>query len=193
MTVLETALVLFSERGYAGGSLRELARRLGIAQPSLYSYFKTKEELIEQIIRYCGFPYFANIPDIPFPATLLEVPDYVRKLVLHVYSNPHHPVFVRFMFTVTVEKPRFRELLRQMFSSLTGAAMQAFIEPLVSSGELTVEEGSLLVRLITNALALSLIEELVLFGDAEVSDEAKRFADFIVDVAETFIRARREG
>lgn len=189
--VLETALVLISERGYAGGSLRELARRLNISQPSLYTYFKTKEELVEQIIRYCGFPYFANIPPITFPAGLPDLPDYVRHVVLHIYQNPLHPVFVRFMFVITVEKPRFREILRTMFSEMARAGMQGFIEPLIRNDEMTVEEGGFLVRLITNALALSLIEERVLFGDDDPSDELGRFGDFIVEVAETFVASRR--
>ena len=34
--VLRVAMHLFAERGYAGASLRELARRLGMQQPSLY-------------------------------------------------------------------------------------------------------------------------------------------------------------
>jgi AcrR family transcriptional regulator len=44
--VLTTAAVLFREKGYAQTTTRELARHVGIAGPSLYHHFKTKEDIL---------------------------------------------------------------------------------------------------------------------------------------------------
>lgn len=44
---MQTAWELSREHGLAGLSLRELARRLGMASPSLYGYFASKEALYD--------------------------------------------------------------------------------------------------------------------------------------------------
>ena len=54
LEVLRVAMRLIAERGYRGASLRELARRVGMQQPSLYHYFESKEDLVEQAIHQLG-------------------------------------------------------------------------------------------------------------------------------------------
>lgn len=41
---------LFAERGYAGTSLAEIAKRLGIRKPSLYNYYGSKDELFMDLL-----------------------------------------------------------------------------------------------------------------------------------------------
>ncbi|WP_206167270.1 TetR/AcrR family transcriptional regulator, partial [Mammaliicoccus sciuri] len=43
----------FSEMGYYGTSLNNIANELGIKKASLYNYFKSKDELYEQCIERC--------------------------------------------------------------------------------------------------------------------------------------------
>jgi len=51
-TVLDAALVEFAERGYAGTSTEDIARRAGISQPYLFRLFGTKKELyIASVLR----------------------------------------------------------------------------------------------------------------------------------------------
>lgn len=48
--ILEAAARLFAERGYAGTSVRDIARELGIANPSLYYHFKSKEDILTELL-----------------------------------------------------------------------------------------------------------------------------------------------
>lgn len=48
--IYEAALDAFSENGYAGASLRDIARRVGIEVASLYNHIDSKEELLFRII-----------------------------------------------------------------------------------------------------------------------------------------------
>ncbi len=48
--IAEAAVHFFAEQGFEGQT-RELARRLGIAQPLLYRYFPSKHALIERVYR----------------------------------------------------------------------------------------------------------------------------------------------
>ena len=48
--IMETAIKLFSERGFRGTTTRALADALGVSEPVLYEHFKSKRELFEAII-----------------------------------------------------------------------------------------------------------------------------------------------
>lgn len=48
--IMETAIRLFSERGFRGTTTRALADALGVSEPVLYEHFKSKRDLFEAII-----------------------------------------------------------------------------------------------------------------------------------------------
>jgi len=49
--LLDTALRLFSEHGIDGTSLQMIADALGVTKAAVYYHFKTKDEIVEAIIR----------------------------------------------------------------------------------------------------------------------------------------------
>ena len=49
--ILETALVLFTERGFYGTPTAMISREAGVATGTLFFYFTTKEELIDALYR----------------------------------------------------------------------------------------------------------------------------------------------
>src|ERR1700683_5805223 len=49
--VLQVALELFAERGFAETSTRELSERLGFTKAALYYHFRTKDDLLAALIQ----------------------------------------------------------------------------------------------------------------------------------------------
>ena len=49
-TVLEAAAKVFSERGFAGASLGDVAKDLKISRPALYYYFSSKQEILSSLV-----------------------------------------------------------------------------------------------------------------------------------------------
>jgi AcrR family transcriptional regulator len=47
--ILETAYKQFSDAGVAGISLRSIAKSLGVTHPAIYTYFTSKEELVQAL------------------------------------------------------------------------------------------------------------------------------------------------
>ena len=48
--ILDEALTLFSEKGYANVFVSEIAERVGIKAPSLYKHYKSKQAIFDAII-----------------------------------------------------------------------------------------------------------------------------------------------
>ncbi len=55
--ILDTASLLFAERGYHGVTTRELAQRLAITEPILYRHFSSKDDLWREVKRLHRFPF----------------------------------------------------------------------------------------------------------------------------------------
>lgn len=174
--MLRAALGLFAERGYGGASLRELARRLGVQQPSLYHYFETKEQLVEQVIVNMGAELLTNVPDLPIPDELEEVPGFAINAVMAIWEDASYAMFVRFLFVVASEQPRHRNAIRQLYSFGAQATAAALLEPFISRGELDREDGYSLLRTGINSVALMHIEEKLLYGQKKTSPELRAHA-----------------
>ena len=75
--ILDAALDMFSQFGYAGTNIRELTASLGLAKSGMYKHFESKEAiwdaLLDQMIAYYG-EHFGSAEHLPpVPNTLEEL------------------------------------------------------------------------------------------------------------------------
>jgi len=49
--IQQVAVELFTEHGYEGTSLREIAERLGVTKAALYYHFKSKEDIVASLVQ----------------------------------------------------------------------------------------------------------------------------------------------
>jgi AcrR family transcriptional regulator len=56
--ILEKAFGLFIDKGFTDVSLNELSESVGISKAGFYHYFKSKDELLEEVIKKYFFSYF---------------------------------------------------------------------------------------------------------------------------------------
>ena len=63
--ILDIALTLFSQRGYDGVSMRDIAVETGIKAASIYNYYAGKEDLLDAIVQEMDQLYHYNSQMIP--------------------------------------------------------------------------------------------------------------------------------
>lgn len=188
--ILAEALELMAEHGYHGASLRDLAKRLGISQPSLYHYFASKDELVEQIIEAYSNRIFAGTPNLIGP--LEQVPVLLRDYVLRLYQDSSHPTFVRFVFAVSRINPRFGRLNREIFVDRAMAGVAVALDELARRNCIDVEQLGHVLRAEVNAIGYRLMEETVLFDARPIGEDVRRFADEVADMTSCWLLTLRE-
>ena len=76
--ILDSSLRLFSQRGFASTTVRDIAREVGITDAAIYYHFDSKRELLEALVEERGFisniQLLKNISaDYPLRQTLLTM------------------------------------------------------------------------------------------------------------------------
>jgi TetR/AcrR family transcriptional regulator len=90
--ILDAAEGLFSERGYAGTAVRDIAGVVGLNAASLYNHFQSKDVLYEAVLDRGLTPIFVLLSSIQEEQSGEGSPDFdesaVRRLVEHLAERP---------------------------------------------------------------------------------------------------------
>ncbi len=62
--IVEAALELFSEKGFAAARLDDIAARAGVSKGALYLYFETKQDLFAAVVRDAVAPNLAAVEQL---------------------------------------------------------------------------------------------------------------------------------
>ena len=120
--ILMAALDMFSQNGYAGTNMRELAASLDMGKSSMYRHFESKEEiwntLLDHMIAYYGehFGSAEHLPPVPDSPE-----DFVSMTMRMVNLTIHDEQIVKTRKVLTLEQyrdERARDLATKHF--LTG-------------------------------------------------------------------------
>ena len=187
--VLDAGLSLISELGVAGASLRKLAARLGMSQPSLYHYFESKDALVQQIIEHCANRMLEAALHVEFPRGIEDIPRFARDAALALWATDHHPRFVRFLFVVAIESPDHRLRIQRVFEERLYPGFGVLADA-YGRDPAEREDLRLMTRSIAYAMGLALMEERALFGAEAPSAEVLKLGDFIVKASERVLASR---
>ncbi|MDF3067828.1 MAG: TetR family transcriptional regulator [Polyangiaceae bacterium] len=187
--VLDAGLTLISELGVAGASLRKLAAKLGMSQPSLYHYFDSKDALVQQIIEHCANNMLEAATHVQFPRGIEDIPRFARDAALALWATDQHPRFVRFMFVVAIESPEHRARIQRVFEERLYPGFGVLADA-YGRDPAEREDLRLMVRSIVYAMGLALLEERALFGAPGPSADLLRMGDFIVRASERVLGSR---
>lgn len=77
--IVQAALEVFAEKGFAAAKLDEIAARAGISKGALYLYFETKEDIFRAVVRDAVAPNLDMVEAALSQATI-PFPDLLRML-----------------------------------------------------------------------------------------------------------------
>jgi TetR/AcrR family transcriptional regulator len=105
-TLLETALRLFSERGYEAVGVAELCDASLVTKPTLYHYFGSKRGLLDAIIAEKGRSLLAGVKEAATAFSPRDVPQALSGIALAFASSAKaDEAFARLRLTLAFAPP----------------------------------------------------------------------------------------
>ena len=105
--ILDSALTLFSEKGYDGVGVDLIAEKAGIKGPSLYKHFKGKEDILDSLIEKVETHYRANFGSVINPGQIPETMDELITLSLkRIEFTIHDPMIKKVRRMLAMEQFR---------------------------------------------------------------------------------------
>ena len=158
--ILEKALELFAERGYASVSVGEIAEAVGIRAPSLYNHFPSKQAIFDAIVESTAAQYEADTDkldihvqnakrDIPIFTEITAQALYEKVYQIFRYSL-HNDTIRRFRRMMTIEQFRSPELAALYSRRYVERILEyhaGIFRALIASGEIAAENPDALAML----------------------------------------------
>lgn len=183
--ILDAAVDLFLDRGYSNSATSEIAKRAGVAEGTIFRYFRTKKDLligtVGPLVLRAVTPIIRERLEAALTSEFPSMEAFVRSLAADRLDFARsHPKLVRLL---TQELP-FHPELREQFST---SFVEAFYPMLLSAldrmrkrGLLRDAPASSAARMILSVIAGFVLTRLVLAPDAQWDDEAE--LDFMAQV-----------
>ena len=150
--ILDEALTLFSEKGFANVFVNEIAERVGIKAPSLYKHYKSKQAIFDAIIDEMNHRFEQQAQALTIdgtdPAADAEVyknmdEDHLVKLGTDLFKYYLHDSYTRrFRKMLTIEQFQDKDLARvysQQYFDMPLSYQGMLLGLLVSQGLLVTE------------------------------------------------------
>ncbi len=161
---IEAAARVFADKGFHGATTQDIASEMGIQQGSLYYYFKSKEEALQQVCEYGLQNYVERMQKIcakdqPFEAKLLAI------VTSHLsnYRSKHSAMKVHNDQRLYLPKDR-REQIKRL-----GSEYRQLLEQVLTQG---VQNGHLRADIDTHFIAYSVIGICNSWGANLIRDDA---------------------
>lgn len=184
--LLEAALEMFSQNGYAGTNIRELSASLGLGKSSLYRHFESKEEIwnamLDEMEAYYNkrFGSSDNLPAIP------QNTEELRELTLRMLDFTVHDKKIvmtrRILLTEQFRDERVRELATKHFKTGLEAMFTKIFAGMMENGSLKKGDSAMLAFAYTAPIS-SLVQLCDRYTDkqSEVMEEIKAFIEHFIN------------
>ena len=146
--MLDAALAVFSEKGFAATKVDEVARRAGVSKGTVYLYFPSKEALMEGIVRRAVAPIAERaVPDMTAFEGDVRVPiAMLLETLQKLLADPRNLAVPRLILREIMNFPAIAEFYRLEVLGRVIPALTALVARGVASGQLRKVDPEMTVR-----------------------------------------------
>ncbi len=168
LDVLNAALDVFFEKGFAAARMDEIAKRAGVSKGTVYLYFPSKEALFEAQITAIAQPRAMQIEQILSTAkTAKEGLQTFLQLLPRIILTSPVPKLFKIMIADAGNFPAAVQVYRQQVIDRALGAMTAFLRNAHERGEFHVPAPEYTARVVIAPLLMSVIWRLVFSVDGD--------------------------
>ncbi|WP_437762264.1 TetR/AcrR family transcriptional regulator [Sorangium sp. So ce281] len=176
--IVDAAVAAFAEQGFHGTATKEIARRAGVAEATIFKYFPSKRDLLLGVIgpaveRLVG-PAMARSMDPLFDATYPTFEAFLRALLAERIAFVRaHPQLVRIL---AQELPFDAELRLGIAGRVFGPLLEkgiTLIEHFQREGQIVGWPPPLVIRCVASTFVGYIVHRVYIAPDAAWDDEAE--------------------
>jgi len=180
LAAVRAAASVFSEKGFHGASTRDIAERLGIKQGSLYYYFESKDEALEEVCLFGLQKYAENMDviaanDQPFEARLLAV------VTNHLTSYREKNEALKVHNDERLYLPKDRRIRLKQLGSRYRKQLQSIFDDGIATGAIRKSIDSHFAAQSVIGICNSLGEQIVRDTDVDIFDLVQKCTDLLLN------------
>ncbi len=166
--IINATRKVFAEKGYHNATMADVAKEIGVSKGALYSYFKSKEELLKEI----SLQNHQTLRDIVETACQSHdlsqaLEDIFTKLTQKYRGNLHTNFEI---VALASHDPKTKEIILEDYKRDI-ATVQAFVEDRMKKGTMRTDVSARVIAELFTSLYIGTMAKLILgFGTKEVQD-----------------------
>jgi len=178
--LITAAAACFAEKGFSATSVREISTRAGISQGAMYTYFKSKDELIRAIVLEEQNSAL-EAKDEPYSGSHF---DRLCRQIASCISDVGYPVTHHLWVEIMAESARNADLQKTFISSdkIMRQGIAVIIEKGISAGEFRRDLNPEEVTVILYAFIDGLIARKAINPDFSFSRDVSSFRDLMAKI-----------
>lgn len=162
--ILNSALDFFSQHGYSGASIRQIARAVGVRESAIYNHYKSKEEIFLAILSSFKLKTISKeilsdelLDEVVIPERFLK--NFATRLIEH-WNKPEERKFIRVLLMEQFTLIGNKELSTTDYLSELRKICQLIFNEMVNTKIINPFDPSLLADEFTASLFLIRTEHL---------------------------------
>ncbi|MBU5215225.1 TetR/AcrR family transcriptional regulator [Bacillus sp. GX] len=179
MRILEAAVDMFGEKGYASTSTSEIAKRAGVAEGTIFRYYKTKKDLLLAVViptltKFTA-PFFVQAFAKEVFKSEYKSYEALLRVVIHnrfEFAKKHFP-----MIKILIQEVPFQPELKNEIQHLVETELFSHFKKLIvkfqEDGEIIEMPPSSVLRLTLSAILGLLLTRFLLLPEEKWNDEVE--------------------
>jgi AcrR family transcriptional regulator len=135
--ILDAALKVFADKGYAGARMDDIARRAGVTKGTIYLYFENKEAVFKTLVRDSIGATIAGVAGTVqnFQGSAREMLSFALNAMAHLLTTSDRVVLPKIIIAESGNFPELARFYREEVIDKGLALMSSLIERGIARGE----------------------------------------------------------
>ena len=167
--IVEAARIVFAKKGYHNSTMDDVAKEVGVSKGALYSYFKSKEDILKETYLQTHQTLRAIIKTASEKPDLAQAFEEVYSMVTERYKGNLHRHFEQ--VALASSDPLIKKIIMDDYQRDV-KTVQAFVEEKMKQGLMRTDVDAQTIAELFTALFMGTMEKLVLgFPNKKVHDQ----------------------
>ncbi|MBK5474422.1 MULTISPECIES: TetR/AcrR family transcriptional regulator [Bacillus] len=179
MRILEAAVDMFGEKGYASTSTSEIAKRAGVAEGTIFRYYKTKKDLLFAVVMPTltkfAAPFFVQAFAKEIFKTEYESYEVLLRVIIRnrfEFAKKHFPM-IKILIQEVPFQPELKSEIQQLIETELLVHFKKLIARFQEEGEIIELPPSSVLRLTLSAVLGLLLTRFLLLPEEKWDDEVE--------------------